>query len=113
MRRAAARELIQIGPEISDRAELTVSPDETTIRFFVMTRGAERAWSAINRQLAEQHGAAFWICGPSGVGKTHFLNYIAALSNRAGRVSDEAGRDLTIGMTVDEPARISTARSSS
>ncbi len=48
MRRAAAHELIQIGPEIADRVELTTLADEATIRFFVMTRGAEQAWTEIN-----------------------------------------------------------------
>src|SRR5258708_1453974 len=100
MRRVSAQPQLQIGPEIYDRAELTNAADEATIRCFVMTRGAEQAWTAINQQLAEPHGAAFWIAGPTGVGKTHFLNYIGALSSRAARISDDTGRDLTIRFPV-------------
>jgi len=33
--------------------------------------------------LTGAQGALFWIGGAAGAGKTHFLNYVSALSSRA------------------------------
>jgi hypothetical protein len=85
-----------ISAEIAERATLAETPEATAVREFVMTRAAARAWSAINQQLAGERGALFWISGPSGAGKTHFLNYLMALCARAGALGAPSGRRLTI-----------------
>src|ERR1700756_3374640 len=96
MRRAA--ELIAIGPEITDRVELAGSPDRAAVHDYVMTRGAERAWGALNQELADERGALSWIGGPAGAGKTHFLNYVMTLSDRAGTIGAPRGRRLTLAI---------------
>ena len=85
MRELAVHEPVAIGPEIPERMPLESVPGAATVESLVLTRGAQSAWEAINRQLNETHGALFWIGGATGTGKTHFLNYVAALdrSNQA------------------------------
>ncbi len=100
VRQPASRDPIQLGPAVAERMALETRPAAQTVRFYVMTHGAERAWEAINRQLAAPAGAVFWIGGAAGVGKTHFLNYVLALENRAGAPNADAGRRLAIGLEV-------------
>jgi hypothetical protein len=96
-------QVLALGPLVSDRVELFAGPTEDTISHFVMTRGAEQAWSAINRQLSEEMGALFWLGGPAASGKTHFLNYVIALGNRTGGLGVEPGRRLTLALDASVP----------
>jgi hypothetical protein len=76
--------LIEFGPPVADRVSLESAPGAGTIEFYLLTEAASRAWAAISASLASGTGAIFWIGGPSGAGKTHFLNYVMALEERAG-----------------------------
>lgn len=98
------REHIKIGPEVAERMTLESAPDAATVGCFVLTGGARLAWAAINQQLGGSHGGFFWINGGGGTGKTHFLNYIIALSSRAGSLSVEAGRHLVLAVEISGPA---------
>ncbi len=62
-----------------DRIAIEAKPGLEIIGCYVLTRGAERALQAIDRRLNESRGGLFWIGGPAGSGKTHFLNYLLAL----------------------------------
>jgi chromosomal replication initiation ATPase DnaA len=75
---AAVGDFVEIGPEIAERMTLEREPSGTTVASYVLTRGASRAWEAINNQLSGAQGALFWIGGGAGAGKTHFLNYVGA-----------------------------------
>ncbi|MGH8011146.1 MAG: hypothetical protein ACREQ4_01440 [Candidatus Binataceae bacterium] len=101
MREPAARDWVQPGPEVAARMPLEKEPESGTVASYVMGRGARRAWDAINRQLGEARGAVFWIAGNAGCGKTHFLNYAAALGRRAGSMNAEPARDLIIVLDAD------------
>jgi hypothetical protein len=105
MREVAVHEPIEIGSEIAERMALESAPGAASVASFVMTRGAQRAWEAINGQLTETHGALLWIGGASGTGKTHFLNYIAALNRNAGSLSPEPARNLTLAIELAGRAR--------
>jgi hypothetical protein len=94
-RDAAPREFVEIGPEVAERMPLEKEPAAATVATYVFTRGASRAWEAINGHLAAGRSALFWITGPAGAGKTHFLNYVLALSARAGALGAETARYLT------------------
>ena len=96
----ATRELIELGPEIADRMTLASVPDGASVGFYVLTRGAQRAWEAINAQLDGSHGDLFWIAGPAGSGKTHFLNYVYTLADRAGSLSAEPARNLAFALEI-------------
>ena len=96
----AIRELIELGPEVADRMALASVPDSASVGYYVLTRGAQRAWAAINAQLGSSHGALFWIAGPAGSGKTHFLNYVHVLANRAGSLSSEPKRNLAFALEI-------------
>jgi hypothetical protein len=98
MREAA--ELFAIGPEIAARARLAETADAAAVRDFVVTRSADRAWSAINQQLAAERGGLFWIGGPAGAGKTHFLNYVTALNARGGALGIASERVLTLAVNL-------------
>ena len=100
VRAVAPREFVQIGPEIGEQMSLEGEPSAATVASYVLTRGASRAWEAINNQLTGAHGALFWIGGAAGAGKTHFLNYVSALSSRAGSVGAETGRYFTLPIEV-------------
>ncbi|HZZ09040.1 MAG TPA: hypothetical protein VFE43_10885 [Candidatus Binataceae bacterium] len=75
---------IEFGPQIADRAALESAPGAGTIEFYLLTEAAHRSWAAVSASLGSGAGAVFWIGGPSGTGKTHFLNYLMALEERAG-----------------------------
>ena len=100
MRHADGREVIALAPPASERAELELAPREHTVASFVMTRAAQRSWEIINRAIAGPHGAIFWIVGPAGSGKTHFLNYVLALESRAATPAAEPGRHLVCGFEL-------------
>ncbi len=100
VRDAAPREFVEIGPEVAERMPLAEEPAAATVATYVLTRGASRAWQAINSHLAGGRGALFWIAGPAGAGKTHFLNYVLALSARAGVLSAETARYLTLPLEI-------------
>lgn len=100
MRHAEDREAIALEPAASERAELELAPREHTVASFVMTRAAQRSWETINRAIAVPHGAMFWIVGPPGSGKTHFLNYVLALESRAATPAPEPGRHLVCGFEL-------------
>ncbi len=101
VREAAPREFVEIGPEVAARMTLADEPAAATVAAYVLTRGASRAWEAINSHLAGGRGALFWIAGMAGAGKTHFLNYVLALSARAGALSAETARHLTLPLEID------------
>ncbi|MGH7915879.1 MAG: hypothetical protein ACREQE_00305 [Candidatus Binataceae bacterium] len=101
MREPAARDWVQPGPEIVARMQLKKEPEPGTVAHYVMGRGARRAWEALNRQLGEARGALFWVGGDAGCGKTHFLNYAAALGRRAGSMNAEPARHLTIVLEAE------------
>ncbi|HUA35646.1 MAG TPA: hypothetical protein VMA09_18695 [Candidatus Binataceae bacterium] len=86
--------------DIPDRLELDSSPRSQSVETFVMTRAAERAWLRFNQHLESARGAVFWVSGPAGCGKTHFLNYLLALQNRAGAMTAESSRRLTCGIEL-------------
>ncbi len=96
----SSREFVEIGPEVLDRMPLEREPSAATVASYVLTHGASRAWQAINTQLTAPRGALFWIGGAAGAGKTHFLNYVLALSARAGSLSAETARYLTLPVEV-------------
>ena len=95
-----SREFVEIGPEVLDRMPLEREPSAATVESYVLTHGASRAWEAINTQLTAPCGALFWIGGAAGAGKTHFLNYVLALSARAGSIGAESARHLTLPVEV-------------
>src|SRR5208282_5661320 len=76
--------LIEFGPPMADRASLESVPGAGTVEFYLLTEAASRTWAAITASLASGVGAIFWIGGRAGAGKTHFLNYVMALEERAG-----------------------------
>ncbi len=80
---AAGERTIEIGPPVADRVTLDAAPLRSSVEFYFLTRAASRAWAVINAGLKAGGGAIFWVCGPSGTGKTHFLNYVLAMEERA------------------------------
>jgi len=100
MREAVLSDLIVLKAPAADRMELETTPRAETVASYVFTRASERAWEAINRRLAEPAGGLFWIGGPPGCGKTHFLNYVIALNSRAGSIAAPTRRSLTCGVEV-------------
>lgn len=107
IRAAPPANCIELGPPVEARLNLASEPKAELVSSYVLTRGAEAAWTAVNDQLGQPRGDAFWIGGAAGSGKTHFLNYAVALSNRAGTTDLGTGRHLTI--TVDTARRGSGA----
>jgi hypothetical protein len=93
---APARNWIELGPDVAARMALVSEPAAALVLCYTLTRGAERAWSAINSQLTQPRGELFWIGGAADTGKTHFLNYAVALSNRAAASDTASGRYLTV-----------------
>jgi hypothetical protein len=81
IRAAPVGDWIEAGPPIDLRVALADEPDAEVVSSYVLTRGAEAAWAAINEQVSRPRGELFWIGGSAGSGKTHFLNYAVALGN--------------------------------
>jgi hypothetical protein len=94
---------IEFGPPVADRASLESVPGAGAVEFYLLTEAANRAWAAINARLASGAGAVFWIGGPAGAGKTHFLNYLMALEERAGTTK---GRRATLRLVLEARAGV-------
>src|SRR5579871_2012346 len=80
---AAGERAIELGPPVASRATLDPAARRESIEFYFLTRAAGQAWAAINARLNAGGGAIFWICDAPGTGKTHFLNYVLAMEERA------------------------------
>ncbi|MGD0118583.1 MAG: hypothetical protein ABSD30_11000 [Candidatus Binatus sp.] len=102
-RRASQRRWFDIEPLAPERLQLETSPRVATVASFVFTRAAERSWEVLNQHLAEPEGGVFWIGGPPGCGKTHFLDYVIALQRRAGALDAENMRRLVCGLELAGP----------
>ena len=87
-------------PPARERLELETSPRLATITSYVFTRAAERSWQVLNQHLEDPHGSVFWIGGPPGCGKTHFLDYVIALQRRAGALDAQNMRRLVCGLEL-------------
>src|SRR5271154_6412130 len=83
-RQVGRRRWFEIEPPAPDRMQLQAARRAQTVASFVFTQAAERSWEILNQHLGEAEGGVFWIGGPAGCGKTHFLNYVMALQRRAG-----------------------------
>ena len=101
-RPSVARRLFELDPLPTERLKLETAPRVETVASFVFTRAAERSWEVLNQHLAANDGAVFWIGGPAGCGKTHFLDYVIALESRAGALDAENSRRLICGLEVAE-----------
>ncbi len=99
-RRASARRWFDLEPPAPERLQLETAPHVSTIASYVFTRAAERSWEVLNQHLAEPQGAVFWIGGPAGCGKTHFLDYVIALQRRAGALDAQNIRRLVCGLEL-------------
>ncbi|MDO8432418.1 MAG: hypothetical protein Q7S58_08430 [Candidatus Binatus sp.] len=97
-------ELESVPPE---RLELQLSPVAGTVASYVLTGAAERSWQILNQHLARPKGAVFWVGGPPGCGKTHFLNYAIALESRAGTLEAGNARRLICGFEASGPVNVS------
>lgn len=95
-----ARRWFEIEPPAVERLELQTSPRVSTVASYVFTRAAERSWEVLNQHLVEPHGGVFWIRGPAGCGKTHFLDYVIALQRRAGALDAQNARRLVCGLEL-------------
>lgn len=89
-----ARRLFELNPLPPERLNLRAEPGADTVASYVLTHAAEHSWQILNQHLAEPEGAVFWIGGPAGCGKTHFLDYLIALQSRAGALEAENARRL-------------------
>src|SRR6202167_532746 len=96
-RRGGARRWFELEPLAPERLELQTSPRISTVASYVFTRAAERSWEVLNQHLEEPQGGVFWIGGPAGSGKTHFLDYVIALQRRAGALDAQNARRLVGG----------------
>jgi hypothetical protein len=86
-RRASSRRWFELEPPAPERLQLETAPPLSTVASYVFTRAAERSWEVLNQHLAQPQGAVFWIGGPAGCGKTHFLDYVIALQRQAGTLT--------------------------
>jgi hypothetical protein len=71
-----------------------------TVASYIFTAAAERAWEVLNQHLEGSDGGVFWIGGPAGCGKTHFLSYVIALQKRAGGFDTQSARRLVCGLEL-------------
>jgi hypothetical protein len=106
-RRASARRWFELEPPARERLRLETTPRVSTVASYVLTRAAERSWEVLNQHLAEPQGAVFWIGGPPGCGKTHFLDYVIALQRQAGALDAQNIRCLVCGLELT--GRVSAA----
>jgi hypothetical protein len=95
-----ARDSISLKPVPPERMELELASSPGTVSSFIHSRASEQSWAAVNKRMAEPGGAVFWIGGPSGTGKTHFLNYVLALASKAGSIEAQALRHVTCGFEL-------------
>ena len=99
-RRASARRWFELEPPAPERLQLETSPRVSTVASYVFTHAAERSWELLNQHLAQAQGAVFWIGGPAGCGKTHFLDYVIALQRQAGTLDAQNARRLVCGFEL-------------
>jgi hypothetical protein len=99
-RRSHPRRWFELEPPAPERLELQTSPRITTVASYVFTRAAEHSWGVLNQHLEAPHGGVFWIGGPAGCGKTHFLDYVIALQRRAGALDAQNARRLVCGLEL-------------
>jgi hypothetical protein len=99
-RRASTRRWFELEPPAPERLELQTSPRVSTVASYVFTRAAERSWEVLNQHLEGPQGGVFWIGGPAGCGKTHFLDYVIALQRRAGALDAQNLRRLVCGLEL-------------
>jgi len=76
--------LIELGAPVADRIALESVASAGIIDFYLLTEAATRAWFAISSSQTSNVNRVFSVSGPAGAGKTHFLNYVTALEERAG-----------------------------
>ena len=95
-----ARRWFELEPPAPERLELQTSPRVSTVASYVFTRAAERSWEVLNQHLEGPQGGVFWIGGPAGCGKTHFLDYVIALQRRAGALDAQNARRLVCGLEL-------------
>src|SRR5260370_12869302 len=95
-----ARRWFELEPPAPERLELQTSPRVSTVASYVFTRAAERSWQLLNQHLEGPQGGVFWIGGPAGCGKTHFLDYVIALQRRAGALDAQNARRLVCGLEL-------------
>ncbi len=89
-----------LGPPVVERMGLEAKPGPAIVSSYVLTRAAQLAFRAINVRNTEPAGQLFWISGPAGAGKTHFLNYLLALESKAGSAEFERARRMTFTLEV-------------
>jgi len=94
--------LIEFGPPVADRIALEAAPSAGVIDFYLLTEAATRAWGAISASQTSNVSRVLWVSGPAGVGKTHFLNYVMALEERA---ATKKGRRAIIRLALGAHAR--------
>jgi hypothetical protein len=99
-RQRRVRRWFELEPPAPERLELQTSPRVATVASYVFTRAAERSWQVLNQHLEGPNGGVFWIGGPAGCGKTHFLDYVIALQRRAGALDTENARRLVCGLEL-------------
>jgi hypothetical protein len=86
---------------------------QQTLASFALTKAAEGSLARLSSALSRGRPAAFWLCGPRGVGKTHFLACLTTLlaSGSAGvpEVSKGGARKfpaLYVAIEVGDSARL-------
>jgi len=94
--------LIEFGPPVADRIALEAAPSAGVVDFYLLTEAATRAWGAISASQTSNVSRVLWVSGPAGVGKTHFLNYVMALEERA---ATKKGRRAIIRLALGAHAR--------
>jgi len=94
------RRWFELEPPAPERLELQTSPRVSTVASYVFTRAAERSWQLLNQHLEGPQGGVFWIGGPPGCGKTHFLDYVIALQRQAGALDAQNARRLVCGLEL-------------
>ena len=94
------RRWFELEPPAVERLELQTSPRVATVASYVFTRAAERSWQLLNQHLAGPQGGVFWIGGPAGCGKTHFLDYVIALQRQAGALDVQNERRVVCGLEL-------------
>ncbi len=95
-----ARRWFELEPPAVERLELQTSPRVATVASYVFTRAAEHSWQLLNQHLEGPQGGVFWIGGPAGCGKTHFLDYVIALQRQAGALDAQNARRLVCGLEL-------------
>ncbi|HXW84569.1 MAG TPA: AAA family ATPase [Candidatus Binataceae bacterium] len=99
-RDAESRALVTLEPPVPERLELDTNADAAIVASYVLTRAAAHALELLGRERRDASGTVFWISGPPGTGKTHFLNYLIALNRQSGVSDGAGGRQVTCGFEI-------------